>query len=99
MTPAEDFEEVAKAIGQTLAGAVFVLAGFIVMGVALAPAIYAAYTHGPHTDVSLTLLCIGIGVSFFGAALWPSMLPVVGKALRTVTKAALAFVPTKKVEP
>lgn len=96
MTPKKresPLDDITHGIAQTMVGAVFLIVGLTVNAVALGPAVYSWLTKGPHTDVSLILLLVGMSVSVFGAACIPSLLPVVSAALRATIGALLSAIP------
>ena len=56
---------------QTAFAWLVVLVAFVILAVALGPAIVSFATHGPHTAPNLLLLGIGIGLLFLGGLLLP----------------------------
>ena len=89
MTRLEDIEHGLARLIQSAVGVLFMLVGLLITGVALAPAVHAAATHGPHTDVPLLLLGVGLSVTIFGAMALPSLLPILDRALKTTMRASL----------
>ena len=57
---------------QTILGFFFLLVGFALLVVVCAPVVVAIRAHAPIPNLSVTLVCIGLGASLFGAWLLPS---------------------------
>jgi dipeptide/tripeptide permease len=95
VTPLDDLSHAVQAF----VGAVFLAAGLLLLAVAIGPAAYAAYTHGPHVDVSMTVLFVGLATAVFGAGCIPSLLPVVAGMLSTLVGALVQLLPFAKGTP
>lgn len=89
MTRLDEIEHGIAKLIQAAVGSVFMMVGLAITAVALAPSVHAAMTHGPHTDVPLMLLGVGLSVMIFGAMALPSLLPVLDRALKTTVRAGL----------
>jgi hypothetical protein len=95
MTLTDDLSHIA----QTIIGAIFLAVGLFLLAVAVGPAAHAAYTHGPHVDVSMTVLFVGLATALFGAGCIPSLLPLVTAMLSALVGALVQLLPFAKPKP